>query len=104
MPTTSTTTSPPTAPTATSSQIINADHPRWNEFLDALGAALDRTKCKGGMSKVLSRRIMRDMGLDRAAIAESCRWFETWGGYCDCEVLSNVSWWAEVVSGEEEEE
>jgi hypothetical protein len=37
------------------------------------------------------------MVLEKEAIKESCRWYEQWGGYCDCEVIMNVvgQWWGD---------
>ena len=85
---------PPPSPTVNPNVPMTNEHPLWGKFIDELDAALDTTACKGGESKVLARKILREMGLDKDAVRESCRWFETWGGYCDCEVAMNVvSWW-----------
>lgn len=48
-------------------------------------------------SKTLARKILRSMVLEKEAIKESCRWYEQWGGYCDCEVIMNVvgQWWGD---------
>jgi hypothetical protein len=37
-----------------------------------------------------TRRIMADMGYNRTEIEESIIYFQSKGGYCDCEVVFNV--------------
>ena len=69
-----------------------------------LDAEMDSVRCKGGDSKLLSRKIMRDMGLEKEAIKESWRSFVSNGGYCDCEIVGNVAARVEALWGDERDD
>src|SRR5262245_12511951 len=77
---------------------LTPESPRWNEFVDALMAALDTWGCDGDAEPNVhhhAKRIMAAMGdIDIAATLAS---FEDAGGYCDCEILMNVDpgFWAD---------
>jgi hypothetical protein len=76
------------------SEILTPESPRWEEFCDALDAAVYTTGCKGdrGQSKGKphqhARKIMVEMG--DVDIDKSLAFFEAHGGFCDCEILLNV--------------
>ena len=46
-----------------------------------------RVKCDHTLSR--SRAFLEQRGLSN--IDEICKWFEEYGGYCDCEVVYNVA-------------
>jgi hypothetical protein len=75
--------------------LMTPDHPRWREFCDRLAGpdgcdfSEDRTwKCAGGTNKDFAAAILEDMGEVNVPLTLS--YFESHGGYCDCEILFNV--------------
>jgi len=87
---------------------LTPNHPCWDEFCDRLGGeegcnfrGADSTwSCAGDLGQNrdspervhgFSRAILKKMGLSDQQIAESLAYFRDHGGYCDCEVLFNVS-------------
>ena len=78
-------------PSKTTSQmsleILTPKSSRWNEFVDALDAALQKSGCDAETQR-LAKAIMTTMpDID---VAGSLAFFEEHGGYCDCEILFNV--------------
>lgn len=83
---------------------MNREHSKWKEFLDRLegregcdfkekipGDKNSVTwKCKGGKNKNFAEKILKKMGFDDKQIKKSFNYFESHGGYCDCEILFNV--------------
>ena len=79
--------------------IMTANHPRWNEFVERLEGKEgcdfqeDETegitwKCKGGTDKTFAKIILATM--PEIDIQKSMEYFEQHGGFCDCEILFNV--------------
>jgi hypothetical protein len=79
-------------------EILNLESARWNEFADALSRKIyipeTKWRCDGdeGQAGAKARRyaiqIMTAMGdID---IPATLKYFDTHGGYCDCEILLNV--------------
>jgi hypothetical protein len=78
-------------PSKTTSQmfleILTPKSSRWNEFADALDAALQKWGCDGKTLR-LAKAIMTTMpDID---VDGSSAFFEEHGGFCDCEILINV--------------
>lgn len=73
-------------------ELMTPDHPRWDEFANALAEAINAQEapgvsdCKHDFSS--TQRILADMG--GFDVEETLAFFEENGGYCDCEVLINV--------------
>jgi len=67
------------------------ESPRWDEFANALEAALDKWGCDGDAGPNVHRRakrIMAEMG--NIDIPASLAFIKDASGYCDCEILLNV--------------
>lgn len=85
--------------------VMTKEHPRWQEFVDRLegpegcdfkeigeGNGFDLSwNCGGENDKSLAQAILSDMGLTYEEIEESCEYFISHGGYCDCEILFNMT-------------
>jgi hypothetical protein len=83
-------------------EVLTPESPRWNEFADALWQSMAipgepvRWRCDGDGSgdsnpELVHRhakKVMADMG--NVDIPASIAFFESRGGYCDCEILFNV--------------
>lgn len=79
-------------------EILTPEHPRWDEFTEKLSGEEGcnfrekdgRTiwNCNGGKDRPFTRKILTEMaGIDIEATME---YFNSRGGYCDCEILFNV--------------
>jgi len=68
------------------SEVLTPESPRWNEFVDALDQAGRAGGCHHDHR--LAKRVMTEMG--NIDIEESLVFFESRGGFCDCEILINV--------------
>jgi hypothetical protein len=85
-------------------------HPQWDEFCDRLegpdgvnpqpgprtnpdGTVSEGWSwtCAGGNDKSLASRILIAMGFTNEQVAASLAYFESKGGFCDCEILFNVA-------------
>ncbi|KKM82205.1 hypothetical protein LCGC14_1321900 [marine sediment metagenome] len=83
-------------------ETMNYDHPKWEEFLERLdgpeGCNFQQSdpkntrsltwKCQGGEKQGSATIILKDMDCD---IKASFEFFNEHGGYCDCEILFNVT-------------
>jgi hypothetical protein len=76
------------------SDLMTYDHPRWPEFADRI---LSATRCNGDLRR--TRRILRDMGMERDWLDATTEWLHQHGGFCDCEVGLNVVLIKEVDRG-----
>jgi len=86
--------------TKKSKEIMNPEHPRWDEFCERLegpeGCDFKKDelgkvswRCFGRYDKRYAKKIMREMkGID---IAKTVEYFNQLGGHCDCEILFNVN-------------
>lgn len=82
------------------SNVMTPKHVRWNEFVERLegleGCNFHKRddgeiqwKCAGGNDKSLARAILESMmSID---VDASLKYFESCGGWCDCEILFNVA-------------
>jgi uncharacterized protein DUF2695 len=68
--------------------VMTPIHPDWGEFIGLLRLSLDRGKCSNTARRMRSRRILRALGCN---VERSLEFFVNRGGFCDCEVLLNVS-------------
>lgn len=77
---------------------MTPEHPRWKEFIGILdgpkGCNFRENEegkttwdCAAGNSKEHAYRILQDFDVD---VWNSLRYFDTHGGYCDCEIIFNV--------------
>jgi hypothetical protein len=69
--------------------VMHPGQKAWPEFCKLLNEQLDKHGCKGGRNKDLAIAVLEDrwQTLER----EAClAFFESFGGYCDCEILYNV--------------
>ena len=82
-------------------EVMTPSNPRWGEFCTRLegpeacdfkrdAAGKISFRCGGGTDKTKSISIMKKMGVDAALIKESCFYFESHGGFCDCEIIFNI--------------
>jgi len=69
-----------------SSLPLTPESPRWRKFVQTLAAIIGPGGCKGDHRH--AKQILAEMGA--IDIEASVRFFESEGGYCDCEVLLNV--------------
>ena len=79
-------------------EVMTPDHPRWDEFADALyelmhlkGKKNFSLRCYGDRGEKVhyfAKRVMARMGA--VDIPASLEYFKQHGGYCDCEILMNV--------------
>jgi len=75
------------------SEIMTPEHPRWDEFADALSAAINAqnepgvSDCKHTFDS--TRQVLAEMGVD-VNVEATIKYFELKGGFCDCEVLLNL--------------
>jgi hypothetical protein len=82
------------------SQIMGPQHPRWDDFVRLLagpeGCNYHQTEGEdpqwtcGGEDKPLARAILAKHFPD-VDIEETMKFFEERGGYCDCEIIFNVT-------------
>lgn len=81
-------------------EIMNPDHPRWDEFCERLGGPEgcdfkeDKDgkitwKCAGKTDKSFATAILKTM--PEISVEKSLAFFEGSGGMCDCEILFNVN-------------
>jgi len=78
-------------------EILTTASPRWDEFVDAL---VEATRVPGPSQSLLcdgdrgeqryryAKAVMRKLG--KIDIEKSIAFFQSHGGYCDCEILFNV--------------
>jgi regulator of protease activity HflC (stomatin/prohibitin superfamily) len=67
--------------------IMTPLHPRWNEFASGLAMAVRAEKCDSASLRLAERILGGMVGID---VGKSLAFFESQGGYCDCELLLNV--------------
>jgi hypothetical protein len=81
-------------------EIMDLDNPRWEKFISRLageeGCNFRETDgkavwdCNGDKNRPSTCAILADMGFTADQIASSLSYFESNGGYCDCEIILNV--------------
>jgi hypothetical protein len=64
---------------------MTPEHPRWKEFTALLDSFARVCNCS--IVKPGARQVLAFMGMD---VDTSLAYFESRGGFCDCEVLMNV--------------
>lgn len=87
-------------------QVMTREHPRWDEFVTRLegpdGCNFHKNDegkwewfCKGGKDKSFATAILKTMSeqdeIGPFDIPASLAYFESYGGYCDCEIIFNVA-------------
>jgi hypothetical protein len=86
-------------------QVMTPDHLRWQEFYDRLEGPEGcnfREKVPGDPTTVKwdctskndhtsARKILAAMGFTQDQVDSSCEYFNSCGGFCDCEILFNVA-------------
>jgi hypothetical protein len=70
------------------SNVMTPEHEDWEIFCDLLVERLDLADCDAE-SLVQSKSILKKY-FPEININKSIKYFESHGGYCDCEVLMNV--------------
>jgi len=80
-------------------ETMTVKHPRWDEFCGELegkkGCNFRQEKgkttwdCKGGDNKDFAKAILGEFG--EVDLEKSLKYFDSKGGYCDCEILFNVN-------------
>ena len=83
----------------TTTKIMSPDHPEWKRFMDLLygpegcnfrqGVDGETTWNCDGLTLTYTGAILKKYFPD-VDIAETVKYFEEHGGYCDCEVIWNV--------------
>ena len=69
-------------------EIMNFDHPRWNEFISMLGDEIINTCCDLTWEKPCTKKVLKSIG--NIDIKKTFEFLEKNGGHCDCEVMFNV--------------
>jgi hypothetical protein len=72
-------------------EAMTPSNPKWGKFTKTLTESLKKVGCKGGRDKTLAARAMEDMGFHEALIDASLAYFESHGGFCDCEIIYNIA-------------
>ena len=83
-------------------RVMTEEDPQWEEFVERLigsegcdvrlsESGRNIWRCGGDEDKKFAIGILQKMGLTAEAVRESCLYFESRGGYCDCEILMNVA-------------
>jgi uncharacterized protein DUF2695 len=73
--------------------VMTIESPHWREFCDRLDRAISKQGCDARTLR-LAEKVLRDMGgID---IEASLEYFREHGGYCDCEILVNIDWNAQI--------
>jgi hypothetical protein len=71
--------------------VLTPESPEWEAFVKILFDAMERDGCDGDAGQAVHRHARAAMtsmgGID---IEETLAFFESRGGYCDCEILLNV--------------
>ena len=65
-------------------ETMTIEHPLWDDFLERL----EKKPCNGTHKESIA--ILKTM--KNIDIEGSLEYFESRGGYCDCELCMNVSW------------
>lgn len=69
--------------------IMSQDHPRWDEFIEKLEDSDAMQKCSAKTDRIYAKNILETMSdID---IEGSMSFFESRGGFCDCEILLNIA-------------
>jgi hypothetical protein len=74
-------------------EVLTPDSLRWEMFIEGLESWLSECGCDGDSGEHVHRRakaVMHKMG--GINIDASLNYFESEGGYCDCEIVLNVAW------------
>jgi hypothetical protein len=73
-------------------EAMTPSNPRWQEFAKLLESRLEgkTTPCKAGRDKTQATAVMKEMGLGEDLISVSRAYFESHGGFCDCEIIYNI--------------
>jgi hypothetical protein len=85
-------------------EVMRPRHPWWTPFYNRLAGPefcdfhcerkgdpeSFRFRCEGGRNKTFARQILQEMGFSKGQIEVSCTYFESRGGFCDCEIIWNV--------------
>ncbi len=93
-----------TEPVQIGPDVMTPANDRWAEFLALLegpkGCNFRETipgdadsiswSCGGGNDQHLARELLFGMGLNQVAVYDSCDYFRSQGGYCDCEIVFNL--------------
>ncbi len=66
-------------------RIMSPTHPRWSEFAARL-RELQPARCDHTFQR--TRRVLEE--IEGADVEKSLEYFESEGGFCDCEVILNV--------------
>lgn len=84
--------------TKQAAEILTPNSVRWEAFTEALNLAVQVNGCAGGYFPKAkprkqwhrqAKRVMTEMG--EIDIPGSLAYFEAHGGYCDCEILMNLT-------------
>lgn len=76
-------------------EILDKNHPKYEDFMDELFEEVDFRELEHGeitwncnSTMKITRKILKRIG--NIDIAKTIAYFESHGGYCDCEVCLNV--------------
>lgn len=71
-------------------EAMTPSNPRWKEFTEALEMSVRAEGCNAGRDKSLATSILKVMGFHKTLIDTSLAYFESHGGFCDCEIIYNI--------------
>jgi Protein of unknown function (DUF2695) len=79
-------------------EIMTPENPRWEQFTDLMLDGMEWNGCDGGRNQTAPENVHRQAkavletmgGVD---VDKTLQFFESRGGYCDCEILLNVDPW-----------
>ncbi len=67
---------------------MTTEHERWHEFYVRLAREVEAQGCTSRRDRPRATYVLTEM--DGFDVPASLAYFETCGGYCDCEILMNV--------------
>ncbi len=72
-------------------EAMTPSNPQWVTFTQRLEWRLALTLCKSGRDKTQATAVLSGMGMSRNLVNASLAYFESHGGFCDCEVIYNIA-------------
>lgn len=72
-------------------EAMTPSNPRWEEFTENLNRKVGEKGCKAGRDKTLATEVLKGMGFHNALLDASLVYFESHGGFCDCEIIYNIA-------------
>ena len=72
-------------------EAMTPSNPRWGEFVETLKERLGGVACKAGRDKTQAAAVLKGMGIGLELLNPTFAYFESHGGFCDCEIIYNIA-------------